>query len=421
LDPRIAQNRLDTAEKCGGCHEGRHETYNDTFHGKAAGLGLGSVAACSDCHTPHTILPASDPKSSVAPENLIKTCGNCHGTVSAGFVQYAPHVNPKDPNAKPAAVYWVWLAMTLLLVCSLGGFAIHTLFWIQRAIVAIIRKEIKPIHRHGDVWVRRFTLGHQLVHVTIVITFLTLAATGLPLKFHGVPWAQFLADLFGGIGVARYIHRVAGVLTFAYGFVFVGMLLNEIIIKKRTELLYGWKSMTPSPKDLIDAYHNIRWFFYMGPPPRLGRFTYWEKFDFFAVFWGVPVIGLSGLALWLHKYVGMILPGWALNLASIIHGDEALLATGFIFFIHFFHTHLRPESFPIDTVIFTGCMPLERLKEERPEEYAALKKSGELESLIVPAPTAERMQMARIFGFTALAVGLILGILMLVAGFKMLF
>lgn len=308
--------------------------------------------------------------------------------------------------------------MTVLLVGTFLFFVVHTLLWLQRAIVAFVRGELKPIHRRGDVWVRRFRPVHQWIHVTVVITFLILASTGLPLKFHFVGLAETLSRLLGGVAVARYFHRLAGVATFGYASFFVGYLLREIVIKKRYELLWGWKSMVPNLKDLSDIYHNVRWFLYLGQPPKLDRWTYWEKFDFFAVFWGVPVIGLSGLMLWFPRAVASILPGWVLNLASIIHGDEALLATGFIFFFHFFHTHMRPENFPLDTVVFTGKMPLERLKEERPAEYAHLKATGELEKIIVPKPSATRIRVAYTFGFAALSLGVLLGVLLIVAGFK---
>jgi hypothetical protein len=91
-----------------------------------------------------------------------------------------------------------------------------------------------------------------------------------------------------------------------------------------------------------------------------------------------------------------------------VHSDEALLATGFIFLFHFFHTHLRPEAFPLDPVIFTGCMPLDRFKDERPMEYERLVAQGKLDDYIVPPPTAAQMRRAYIFGFTALAIGVML-------------
>ena len=109
----------------------------------------------------------------------------------------------------------------------------------------------------------------------------------------------------------------------------------------------------------MDFIGMIKYFLYLGPRPKFDRFTYWEKFDYLAVFWGVAIIGVSGLVLWFPTLFTFFLPGWALNAAYVIHSDEALLATGFIFLFHFFHTHLRPEAFPLDPVIFVGCMPLD--------------------------------------------------------------
>ncbi len=71
------------------------------------------------------------------------------------------------------------------------------------------------------------------------------------------------------------------------------------------------------------------------------------------MFWGVAVIGMTGLMLWFPTVFTRVMPGWMINVATTIHSDEALLAVGFIFTIHFFNTHFRPEKFPMDTVIFT--------------------------------------------------------------------
>jgi cytochrome b subunit of formate dehydrogenase len=168
--------------------------------------------------------------------------------------------------------------------------------------------------------------------------------------------------------------------------------------------------MVPQLKDLQDLIGQIRWFFGAGPRPKFDRFTYWEKFDYLAVFWGVAMIGVSGLVLWFPTLATTWLPGWALNAAYVIHSDEALLATGFIFLFHFFHTHLRPEAFPMDTVIFTGRMPLELFKHERPLEYERLVAEGRLQQLMAPAPTVVEYRVAYIFGFIALAIGVLLAV-----------
>ena len=102
-----------------------------------------------------------------------------------------------------------------------------------------------------------------------------------------------------------------------------------------------------------------------------GRCTYWEKFDYFAVFWGMFIIGSTGLFLWFPEFFTIVLPGWFVNVATIIHSDEALLAVAFIFTIHFFNTHFRPDKFPMDPVIFTGRVPLEELKRDKPRSTSA--------------------------------------------------
>ena len=126
------------------------------------------------------------------------------------------------------------------------------------------------------------------------------------------------------------------------------------------------------------------------------------------MFWGVVIIGVSGLLLWFPAFFTRFLPGWTINVATIIHSDEALLAVGFIFTFHFFNTHLRPEKFPMDPVIFTGRMRLKELKLERPTYYEKLVASGELEERLVDPVSPQALLIARVFGFTALAVGLTL-------------
>jgi hypothetical protein len=168
--------------------------------------------------------------------------------------------------------------------------------------------------------------------------------------------------------------------------------------------------MVPQPQDVVDIMKNLRYFLYFGPRPAGDRWAYWEKFDYMAVFWGIPIIGLSGLILWYPNFFSGVLPGWALNAAYIIHSEEALLATGFIFVFHFFHTHMRPESFPMDPVIFTGRMPLARFKEERPLEYQRLVDSDQLHSIAADPPTPTELRNAHIFGFSALTIGIVLAI-----------
>jgi cytochrome b subunit of formate dehydrogenase len=400
---------LKSLEHCRGCHGEQYSTYGDSFHGKATSLGFFTGATCSDCHTPHRNLPVEDPRSSVHPDHLQATCGSCHGEVSAHFVSFNPHADPRDGERNPE-LYYVWLFMTGLLLSVFGFFALHDFLWLQRSLVALWRGEVETRPIAPGPHVRRFSRSDVWLHVAVVISFLTLAATGLPLKFHNNGWAHSLTGPLGGIGAMRQLHRLAAIVTFGYAFFHVGSLLYGRFVRREGGRLWGWTSLVPQPGDVVDLFRNLRYFLYLGPRPKIDRWAYWEKFDYFAVFWGIPIIGGSGLVLWFPEAFSRFLPGWALNAAALIHSDEALLAVGFIFVFHFFHAHLRPESFPFDPVIFTGRMPLDRFREERPLEYERLVRSGEIESRLEEAPTAETLRRARIFGFTAVAIGLTLAL-----------
>ncbi len=102
-------------------------------------------------------------------------------------------------------------------------------------------------------------------------------------------------------------------------------------------------SIIPNIRNVKDFWKHQKWFFGKGEKPGFERWTYWEKFDYLAVFRGVFIIGFSGLVMWFPNYFTKFLPGWIINVALIVHSDEALLAAGFIFTFHFFNVHFRIE------------------------------------------------------------------------------
>jgi cytochrome b subunit of formate dehydrogenase/nitrate/TMAO reductase-like tetraheme cytochrome c subunit len=408
-DPTTAASRLASADNCGGCHAEYLTTFRDGFHGKANDLGFVSGATCSDCHTPHNNLPADDPLSSVHSANLVATCGQCHDNVTQSFVSYDPHNDPTNPDDN-YIVYLVWLFMTTLLIGVFAFFGVHDILWLQRSLVGVLRGEFDEKFDKTGQYVRRFSKSNSRMHVVIIVTFLLLALTGLPLKFHAAPWAQTLMNFLGGVDSSRFIHRVAAIGTFGYMGLHVIQVFIRWAIKKEKGLFWGPNSMVPQPKDLRDFAANIRYFLYFGERPPGDRWTYFEKFDYLAVFWGVMIIGLSGLMLWLPDVFTSFLPGWILNAAYVVHSDEALLATGFIFIFHFFHTHLRPESFPMDLVVFLGKMPLEQFKSDRALEYQRLVDNNELDDYLVDPPTPAELQKAYVWGTVFLLIGIALAI-----------
>ena len=261
---------------------------------------------------------------------------------------------------------------------------------------------------------RRFGRPERVMHAGLMFSFIGCALSGVPLLFPYAGWARVLAGLMGGFEGAALAHRTCAVLM---GTVFVSHLLHLLWRAIRTDgvlpLLWGPNSLVPQPKDIADIYGHLRFFLGLGPRPQFDRYTYWEKFDYMAVFWGIFIIGGSGLLLWFFEPLSHYLPGWVFNIATLVHGHEALLAVGFIFTIHFFNGHLRPEKFPMDTVIFTGRVSEHELQEERPLEYQRLLEQGRLAQLLDRKPGPRLMRAARVIGGTGLALGLITVLLMI--------
>ncbi|MBU0755626.1 MAG: cytochrome C, partial [Planctomycetes bacterium] len=401
--------KLGIIEKCGRCHEEVTETYFDTFHGKVSKLGEQATAKCYHCHGAHDVLPVSNPKSHLSRENIVETCRQCHEGAHRRFAGYLTHATHHNKDKYPYLFYSFW-GMTILLIGTLGVAGLHTLLWFLRSLKAnrLHKASINGREKKETRHVRRLSVYQRWLHFTMLLSFFGLAITGMMLKFSYMNWAQILSDLLGGFERAGFIHRICAVLTFGY----FGAHLYDLfrMIRKR-----GFKSlfdpettMLPTRKDLSDVLATWKWFLGRGRYPSYGRWTYWEKFDYFAVFWGVAIIGTTGLMLWFPVLFTRVFPGWFINVATIIHSDEALLAVGFIFTVHFFNTHFRPGKFPMDPVMFTGSLPLEEFKTERPLEYEKLKNSGELENLFVEPKSKEYLRIIKIFGLSALYLGLFL-------------
>ena len=416
---------------CGTCHQDRLAHYRETYHGKAMALGrpnvASDVAACYDCHGSHDVFPVRDPRSHLSSGRIVATCQQCHPGVGVNFTKYQPHADPADAAHYPL-LHYVYLFMTVLLVSVFALFGVHTAFWLFRSIYLYLNdtktfREAKIQTRADDEMYTRFTAFQRLLHLMVVTSFLLLVLTGMPLKFYYTRWAKVIFDLLGGADVARALHRFGAIITFAYfGLHAIGLVkmlwsrrkavrnpaTGRIQLRLILAAVFGPDSMVPSLQDWRDFIAHQKWFFGKGPRPQFDRWTYWERFDYFAVFWGIFIIGASGLVMWFPKFFTALLPGWIVNIALVIHSDEALLAAGFIFTFHFFNTHFRIEKFPMDTVIFSGRISKTELLHERKRWYDRLVAAGRLKPQQPKDEWESKKKIDRSLGFMFFGVGLVL-------------
>ena len=436
--PATAHFKSLSDQRCGRCHEDRLEHYRETYHGKAMALGRANtaadVAACYDCHGHHDVFPVSDARSRLSKQRIVGTCQQCHAGVNLRFTEYQPHADPLDRTNYPL-LNKVFLFMTALLVGVFGLFGLHTLFWLVRSIYLFLNdskafREAKSQVHSDDEQFTRFTPFERFLHLIVVTSFLLLVITGMPLKFYYTDWAKMIFNVIGGADVARSLHHFGAIVTFAYFVLHLGGLVSTLWSRRQSlrdpatgrlrlrrawQAVFGPDSMVPSTQDWRDFIAHQRWFFGRGPRPQFDRWTYWERFDYFAVFWGIFAIGVSGLIMWFPKFFTGFMPGWVINIALVVHSDEALLAAGFIFTFHFFNTHFRIEKFPMDTVIFSGRISKTELLHERKRWYDRLLADGRLEDYRVKDDWEGRKKIAKGFGFLFFGTGLVLLVLIVYA------
>ena len=407
----MPSTRVAITRSCGNCHPDSLKSYIDTYHGQVTTLGYAYTAKCFDCHGNHGIQRVSDPASSVHPNNRLQTCRKCHADATPGFVSFEPHATTHDFERYP----YTWIASKLMIGLLGGTFAFfwtHTALWFFREYKDRKQRKTRPHVLTSELladegkWVRRWSPGWRLAHLVFALSLMGLVLTGMTVFYANTAWALAIANLLGGPKIAAIIHRVLAVIFVSIFMVHLAIFLARTDWKKFK--WFGPNSLVPNWQDLKDCVNMFKWFFGLGPRPVFDRFTYWEKFDYWAPFWGVTIIGGSGLMLWFKSFTAAYLPGWVFNVAMIAHGEEAVLATGFLFTVHFFNNHFRPDKFPLDTQMFTGVLPLDEFRKEHTVEYDRLVKTGELEKYIVDAPSAPLTLGSKILGFTLIIVGLFL-------------
>ncbi len=217
--------------------------------------------------------------------------------------------------------------------------------------------------------ISRFDI-HQIVqHAVLMVSFVLLVVTGLPLKFHNSVVSQWWAGVWGGIEATRSVHHFAAwvmVIVCLYHLVYI---VNSTLILKRPFPV----KMIPTGQDFVKLVQELGYFLGLRKErPQYDRFNWREKFDYWAIFWGMPVMAGSGFILMYPVLVTKLLPGWVVPAALVAHSDEAMLALTWIFVVHIFFNHFAPGVFPINTSIFTGKVSKERYRREHPLEYERL-------------------------------------------------
>ena len=422
-DPAKPSARLVITRNCGTCHVGSYQTYTQTYHGQVHTLGYAYTAKCYDCHGNHTIQRVNDPGSTVHAGNRLKTCQQCHQGATKGFVTFEPHATAADFDRYPH----MWIAARFMVALLAGVFIFfwtHTALWFYREYKERQERKSRPHVRTDELpqqqgkQFRRFGPLWRLAHLVFAISVMMLVLSGMAVLYAETSWAKVVMHAFGSPKVAGIVHRTSAAIMLGIFFVHLVYFLVRIGRNWRTFEWFGPVSLVPTWKDLNDIIAMFKWFVAKGPRPVFDRWTYWEKFDYWAVFWGMAIIGGSGFMLAVPLLTASVLPGWVFNVATLVHGEEAILAAVFLFTVHFFNNHFRPDKYPPpDIVMFTGTVPLDEFRREHSLEYRRLLESGELKNYLVDAPSHPMTLGSRILGLALIAIGLTLLVLVLVGFF----
>lgn len=250
---------------------------------------------------------------------------------------------------------------------------------------------------------KRFTPAQKGFHALLMLSFLVQAVTGTARMYIETGWGKALAGPFGGYEGCLTVHKYVGLfmlLLFLCHLVYALFVVFAMKVGKKDSLWF-------QGKDMKQFFAHLSWML-GGKQPRFDRWGYWEKFDYWAVFWGMIVLGVTGLMLYNPLATTAYFKGWSLNVALWVHRIEACLAMLHVFIIHFAVAHLRRHNFPMDRAMFCGDTDLESVAEERPEWVARLRAEGGLEERTVTEASSVRLVATYVVGLGAVALGIYL-------------
>lgn len=408
---------LDIVNECGNCHKDLYRTYRETYHGQVQQLGSMRVAKCSDCHGTHNIRRPTDPQSLLSVSNRAATCSRCHKEIQRlsasarkNFYDYHPHADFRNESRQPG-LFWIWRLTLIPGAVLFAIWALHFLVWMRGNLQ---NKSELSNGRLGRA-ILRFKALPRRIHLLATACVLGLAFTGLPLKFNRQPWIRSLMGLVGGPDTAVILHRILAILLIGIA-IFHGI---SVWIQRgkqgkplRTRIS---NSLLPRLSDLRQFGSMLRWSVGRGSRPALDRWSYREKFDYWALAITVGALACSGFVLWFPTFFARYLSGYWFNVAMVVHSNAGLMAIGFALVIHILNSSLRRVGFPINDVMFTGQLPEEEIQEERSAQYERLAKEGGLDRLRVQ-PVSDRNRKIAFYGaLTSQVLGVGIFILILLA------
>jgi formate dehydrogenase gamma subunit len=335
----------------------RVKTFFESYHGLAAQYGSTLAANCASCHGVHKILPSSDPRSTINAAHLVETCGKCHPGATQNFAYGKVHVAAAVAINRASSTgekvnWWVRRIYLVLIVVVVGGMVLHNGTLMARKLAVIYRSKPRPV--------LRMSRNQRVQHLVLGVSFVVLAVSGFALKF---PDSWIAVMLGSSEPLRRGIHRVAGVVMLASGAYHV---IYVLCTKEGRQLA---KDFLPGIKDIRDVLGTARFLAgFSKERPRIGRFGYAEKMEYWAVIWGTIIMGTTGLMIWLKIDVTHFLPRWAVDVALNIHYYEAILACLAIIVWHFYHVIFDPDVYPVNLAFWDGRVSEHWQAEEHPLE-----------------------------------------------------
>ncbi len=327
-------------------------TYESSYHGLAVKRGSKVAANCTSCHGVHDILPASDPRSRINPNNLEKTCGTCHPGAGKKFASVKIHDYRSPAELKAARI--IKNLYILLIVSVIGGMFLHNfIIWL----FYVIEKFRKARREQG---IQRFNVSMVIQHFLLLTSFTTLVITGFALKFPNAFLFRQLLAIGMTEPVRALIHRIAGSTLLAVGMYHLFWLFFSR--QGRSEI----RNMLPTLKDVTDVIQTMRYYLRLSnQKPQYDKYSYAEKAEYWALIWGTAVMGITGLCLWFPVQATAIFGSWIISISTIIHYYEAILATLAIIVWHFFFVIFHPEEYPLNTVCLNGKVSAEEVHHNR--------------------------------------------------------